>query len=523
VRLARGRGWLAIGAAVGVLALSTAGVATGQPKPAPATSASPHGAGSSASPHGASPHDAAGATPHDPAGASPHDPAGASPHDPAGASPHDPAGASPHDAAGASPHDASPHGHMGGHGAMGGGRGLGFEPPADGAEADPSLAPGTLVVSVRNADDVPLADVDVALDVQHSSVARGDSFAHAQGRTDGSGNATFDGLQVGQGHSYRVSSSVGPGKFELEPFGMNDKSGMRAVLHLYEVTEDSKRVRVAMRSTISMSLKEDDIVVEQTYNIFNVSPAAWQADVEVTLPAGFKAFNTAEDQAGPLKVLPTERGAVLRGTVAPGQSDVAFRYHVPLEGKEAQDLEIALFPGTLQTQVAVEASKKMRLTAEGFPLAQFTHTQDGRSFLYTTRGLQQGPLEHFRTTIGGLPTRGIGGYLAVVLALVAVVAAVLYRAARHGRTDISDEKYADLAEARDTLLEEIAELERAHASGVVGPKTYGRARTLLTDALARIMLQLEQADRARSAAGGSPGDRSGPPRAKTRGVAAASA
>ncbi len=478
------RGWLASLSALTLALLVGGGTRAWGQAPAPRPSAAP--------PHAAAPRASAAA----PAASAPHgdSPHGDSPH---GDSPH---GDSPH---GDSPHGDSPHGHMG----MGheGGRGMAFEPPPDGADADPSLPPGTIVVSIRNADDIPLAGVDMTLGILHTSVARGESRERKTGTTDASGSITFSNLAFGAGHAYRVSSSVGPGTFELEPFSLTDKSGMRAVLHLYEVTEDVSRVRVAMRSTVSMSLKEDNIVIDETFNIFNVSPAAWQADIEIPLPAGFKAFNTAEDMAmGALKVQPTDKGAVLRGTIPPGQSDIAFRFDVPLSGDESQDLELAMFPHTLQAQVAVEASKKMHLTAEGFPPAQFTHTQDGRSFLYTTHGLQAGPLDHFRATIGGLPTRGPGGYIAVVLALVAIGSAGIYRAVRHGRTDVPDDKYADLVEARETLIEEIAELERAHAAGTVGPKTFGRARTLLTDALARIMLQLEQADASRSRSGGTP-------------------
>lgn len=378
---------------------------------------------------------------------------------------------------------------------------MAFEPPPDGADADPALPPGTIVVSVRNADDVPLAGVDLALGIIHSSVARGESRERKTATTDESGQATFKGLEFGAGHVYRVSSTVGPGTFELEPFSLGDKAGMRAVLHLYEVTEDMSRLRVAMRGTISMSLKEDVIIVDENYSIYNVSPAAWQADVEIPLPAGFKAFNTAEDAPTSLKVYSTGQGAVLRGTVPPGQSDVAFRFHVPLSGDESQDLAFAVFPRTLQTQVAVEASKKMRLVVEGFPASQFTHTQDGRSFLYSMRPLQSEPLEHFKATVGGLPTRGPGGWIAVVLAVLAIAAAATYRTMRAGKRDLPDDAYADLIEARETLIDEIATLERAHAAGTIGPKSYARARTLLTDALARIMLKLESADQERSSGG----------------------
>jgi hypothetical protein len=41
--------------------------------------------------------------------------------------------------------------------------------------------------------------------------------------------------------------------------------------------------------------------------------------------------------------------------------------------------------------------------------------------------------------------------------------------------------------AREALLEDLAGLERAHAAGEVGPRTYERARRELIDALARVL------------------------------------
>jgi hypothetical protein len=46
----------------------------------------------------------------------------------------------------------------------------------------------------------------------------------------------------------------------------------------------------------------------------------------------------------------------------------------------------------------------------------------------------------------------------------------------------------DMKAAREALLEELAGLDRAHVAGVVGPRTYERARRELLDALARLIL-----------------------------------
>lgn len=393
---------------------------------------------------------------------------------------------------------AQPQGHPGGGHGGGGRQNMGFQPPDDGADNDPSLPPGTLSISIRNADDIPLAGVEVTLGILHSSVARGDSRDSKKGVSDENGTVTFADLEVGAAHSYKISSNVGPGTFELPNLQLSDKSGMSGVLHLYDVTEDMTQVRVFMGTHIEIMLKEDAFVIRQSCGMINLSKSAWLAEAEIPLPEKWKAFDTADDTAtAALKVMPTAKGAVLKGTVPPGRSSVTFTFQVPLAGEESQAMLFNLFPNTLQTELVAEASKKMRLVAEGFQQPKFDKAPDGRSILTTTHGIQEPQIDHFKATISGLPTRGPGGIIAAILGGIAVAGAFAYRLARAGKTDLSEDSYLDLIDARETLLGEIAELERAHRRGTVGPKSYARLRALLTDALSRILVQLEQADRHR--------------------------
>ena len=403
----------------------------------------------------------------------------------------------------------APPGHGGGGHAGMGRQNPGFQPPDDGADNDPSVPTGTISISIRNADDIPLAGVEVTLGILHSSVARGDSRDQKKTTSDENGNATFSGLEVGQAHQYHVSSSVGPGTFELPSLQLTEKSGMSGVLHLYEVTEDLTQVRVFMGTHVEISLKEDAFVIRESCGMVNLSKSAWLAEAEVPLPATWKAFDTPDDTAqAALRVQPTAKGAVLRGTVPPGRSTVSFSYQVPLVGEDTQAMLVTLFPNTVQTELIVEASKKMRLVAEGFQAPKFDKAPDGRSILTTTHGIQEPMIDHFKATVSGLPTRGPGGVIAAVLASIAVAGAFAYRLFRAGKTDISEDSYLDLIDARETLLGEIAELERAHRAGTVGPKSHARLRMLLTDALSRILVQLERAQMHRIAPVGPPASES---------------
>ena len=53
-----------------------------------------------------------------------------------------------------------------------------------------------------------------------------------------------------------------------------------------------------------------------------------------------------------------------------------------------------------------------------------------------------------------------------------------------GRKQRGKARLRDAKRTREALLEELAELERAHTSGQVGPRTYERARRELIEALA---------------------------------------
>ena len=84
--------------------------------------------------------------------------------------------------------------------------------------------------------------------------------------------------------------------------------------------------------------------------------------------------------------------------------------------------------------------------------------------------------------IHDLPTPGPGRLIATLLAACAVGAGLVLAGAGRKRTD--GRAFATRSDARTSLLEELASLERAHTSGQVGPRTYERARRELLEALA---------------------------------------
>ena len=111
-----------------------------------------------------------------------------------------------------------------------------------------------------------------------------------------------------------------------------------------------------------------------------------------------------------------------------------------------------------------------------------------KSFLVTERRLRPDEPKLTALSIGihDLPTSGPGKTIASVLAAIGVAIGLLLAFSRRGPALRSSASTA----GRSAILEELAELERAHAAGDVGPKTYERAYRELIDALARTLVKI---------------------------------
>jgi hypothetical protein len=369
-----------------------------------------------------------------------------------------------------------------------------FNPPEDVVSDDPSLPVGTIVVTIKDAQDKPIARAPVTLGVLHSTVAKGDSTEHIARDGDEVGSVRFEGLAVGSGHTYRVSTTRGPATYAHAPFSLTDKVGKRVTVHSYEVSGSLEDLPLAMQGMVYVSLREDSIQVEQLLSVYNLGPVAWVADMPIQLPKGFKAFNKqdAMDDARVEEV--PGAGAAIRGTFPPGRRDLDFRYQVPLDDEAKQTLRLRLPQRVAQARVIAEASRSMMLEVTGFPPAKRVEGRDGKRLLVTEQQVARatGGLTALDITLSGLPTLGPGRWIAVALAIFALGSGIIYFTRTAGGLLDADAQQ-DLAEARDALLGEIVALERAHQNGEVGPKTYARVRSALLDALARIVAMIEAA------------------------------
>jgi hypothetical protein len=362
-----------------------------------------------------------------------------------------------------------------------------FQPPEDTETADPKLAPGSITVDLRDADDKPVPRETVTLGVLINSIAKGDSRKHLQGTTDESGRTSFSGLETASNIAYRVSSGYQGGSFAATPFQLQQAGAMHVVLHVYAVTRDIREARIVCEATVASEVRDERIQVEEVLTIYNLGRNAWQPDgVTLALPAGYTAFS-AQAAMSDQGVDEAGGGAKLRGTFPPGRHTVDFRWQLPWSGDKDVDFDVGLPPHVAIARVMMPAAAGLHLVPAGFPPAEVKQDGQGQSFLVTERRLRPEDTKLGVLSIGihDLPTAGPGRFVATLLATCGVVVGLAFASSRRGRRTLPGASQA----SREALLAELADLERARASGEVGPQTYEQARREIIDALARSLIE----------------------------------
>lgn len=355
------------------------------------------------------------------------------------------------------------------------------ELPRDTANEDPSIPVGTIFVHAVDPAGAPLPQIDVTLGILHNTVAQGESRKRVVAKADASGIARFDGLELGSGIAYRAMILRDGATFSAPPFQLTPKSGVRATVHAFPVTRELPDY-VVSQVLLYAELKDDLIQIQQILKFYNFSPTAWVPDqVVFPLPPEFKAF-TAQQGMTDVGLDPVDadgkKGAKLRGTISPGEHEISYRWQLPYDGDATVSFDVGLPPHLASARVMAPSSQNMQLVVEGFPQARGTTDGMGQRALITERQLRRDepPLTTMKVSLTGLPTEGPGKFVATMLASCGVLAGLVLGArkpkARSPKLD------------RQRLLDELTELEDAHARGDVGPKTYERARRECIDRIA---------------------------------------
>jgi hypothetical protein len=370
--------------------------------------------------------------------------------------------------------------------------------PEDISEVDKTLPMGTIVIEVRDAQERPIPRADVTLGILQQSVAKGESRRKVPKQADDEGNLRFDELESGGGVAYRVTvpwgaTAGGEGAtYAAPPFQLDLHHGQRVRVHVYPVTSRINEAMLAMDGIVYMELKDDVVQFEELYRVYNLGPVTWvPSDVVVTLPAGFKGFNAQKEMSDTGWDEVPGKGARLHGTFSPGQHETHFRYQVPYSGDEAIEFSKTLPPRVARMRVMAEASKGMTLKVRDFPDSEWDKNQAGQRILFTMRQPRSGEMlpTDLQMTLGNIPTEGSAKWVATSIAAATIVLGIWLALEQEKAKSGGKKRMAnpDAERARSRLVTEIAELDKAHASGDVGPKAYERIRAALIDALARLM------------------------------------
>jgi hypothetical protein len=136
-------------------------------------------------------------------------------------------------------------------------------------------------------------------------------------------------------------------------------------------------------------------------------------------------------------------------------------------------------------RVMAAASQEVKLVVDGFPDAQTRKDNQGQSLLITEKQqvkTGQPPISKVKVTLKDLPTPGYSAHFATGIAAMGILIGLVLAKNQRGPG-----KNSQARSIREQLLEELEELELAHRSGEIGPKTYERARRELIDAIARTL------------------------------------
>ncbi len=354
------------------------------------------------------------------------------------------------------------------------------------------LPVGTIEATIVDASGAPQSGIDVRLGIMVQSVAQGDTRSQRVTKANEQGLARFDGLSVASGTAYRVTVKYGGAEYASSPFNLRNDAGQRVLLHVYPVTQKlDPSVRIGMRGFVFIEPRDDVFQFEVLFRVFNMGSVTWiPQNVTMDLPRDFKAFRANESMNDTKFEQVAGKGAALTGTFTPGQHDVSFRFQVPKGASDTAAFEVGLPPRVAEIRVIAEASTSMGLEVDGFePVQADVAPQTGDRVLVTRKVLQDptATLGSFSIVLTGLPTPGLGRWIAVLISVVVAAAGALYAAGYLDKGPTSQaENEEERRRARELILAELVELERLHERGQVGPRAYARDRGQLLDALARI-------------------------------------
>jgi hypothetical protein len=319
----------------------------------------------------------------------------------------------------------------------------------------------------------------------------------------------FTGQPTESDHIYDLQIAIGEARYSTGQFQFRAQgSGMRALVPIYKSSDTLDGLLLLTRTLIALVPQDNLFVVDVLLRVENYGEISWlPKDVVFALPEGFKALTVREAKADAHFEPAGDSGVKLVGTLAPGQHDLMFRFHLPTNGQPNLAFN---FPTSLNTgvvRVILESSPTMKLEVPGFPEPEESRSQQGQRRLIVGRDFVADKVRapsDIQVKISGIPTPAAGRTVAVVLAAALALGGLAQafsrkRSATPARTDLSKE---DRERASELILEELISLEQALQQGSIGRKTHEQAKRQLLEAFARLRAEpdpVEPVDERRTA------------------------
>jgi len=362
------------------------------------------------------------------------------------------------------------------------------------AQIDDGLPRGSVDVVVLDADETPLPGASLRLIVtRNDDPSQKPEVKRFEVQADERGHYRFQGLEVSSRLSYTPSAIRDQARFSMEDFELPDDAGVRVVLRSYEPTSKPEEAQLDIAVVVGLELEESAIAVENYYHIVVRGRKAWVPhDFTIPLPEGYEAFDSTETPMGAAKEI-SGKGVEVTGTFPPGANELSFSYRIALAGSSQQSLQAPLPPNASWVRVMATATPTMALNVRGLGPGRPSRGQSGAKLLVAEKRGAPGTAvagTSLAIALDGLPEPSSARWVALVLGLGASLAGVWIALARR-REPLAPEP-EDLEQGRETLLAEIARLERSHQAAAMDAAEHSRLRAGLVEALARLV---EQDDR----------------------------
>ena len=373
-------------------------------------------------------------------------------------------------------------------------RAAGRTPPVAQAAADPAIDVGTIRVIVVDAMNQPVPSAAVRIGIMKSDGGR-ESIVR---QTNEQGVLDVTDQPTGSNQAYRVNVVNDGATYSSTPFRLEVDRGHRVQIRMLPVTRNLRTLLQTLGQTM-LEYRNERVHVTQQAQLVNLGEETIvfdDDDLRIDLPSGFTAFQSQQSM-NDQRLVPDDRGFVLRGSLPPGRTALIWAYDIPLTGEELHFAHNMPFR-TYAYRVMSDAMPGMELDVDGFPEAEEHEGHQGRPLLVTQieRSPDDEPFDRLSVSVSGIPGPGPLRWLALGGAFVLLFFGLLL-ATRGG------DRAGALARARTArraeLIDEAVELEDLFEASEIGPQYRERRMREVVDELASL-LRLDEATEASNAA-----------------------